>query len=212
MNPEEENAFRVMQARLAQGEMNTAKMHQAVTLFSEREDDNLIKWQLDIERSLLRLERLLRKQVPKRDEKTNAVYYVDCPDNQLFNEKGINEIMNLLSWYVNKEIMLSVYEDKQVDLIMQQFADEVIDFIYINLEDFGLDTPEKQTHYPLIVMNIINLVDATYRKAIGGKTLDNLKTARVVNQTEPLGRMPMYPSMNKQQQKFSWRKPSTWGT
>ena len=208
MNPEEENAFRILQAKLAQGDMNTSRMQQAVTLFSEREDENLIKWQLDIERSLLRIERLLRKQVPKRDERTGSVYYIDCPENELFNEYGINEVMNLLSWYVNKEIMLSVYDDKQVDLIMSQFADEVIDFIYTNLENFGLTNEDKKKHFPIITMNIINLVDATYRKAIGGKTLDNLKTARVVSQTEPLGKMPMYPSVNKKQ--WSWRKPSSW--
>ena len=61
MNEEENVAFQMMQAKLAQSESNNSKLNQAVTLFSDREDDNLIKWQLDIERSLLRIERLLRK-------------------------------------------------------------------------------------------------------------------------------------------------------
>lgn len=191
--------FMNMQAKLAQSETNAMKMNQAVTLFSDKEDDNIIKWQLDIERSLLRIERLLRKQVPKRDPKTNAVYYADCPENQLLNEYGVNEIMNLLSTYVNKEIILSVYTDTQIDMIMNQFGEEVIDFIYTNMERFGMDTPDKKKHYPMLTMGIINLVDATYRKAIGGKTLDNLKTARVVNQTEQLGQHQVYPSINKKQ-------------
>ena len=208
MNPEEQVAFMNLQAKLAQSETNTMKMNQAVTLFSEKEDDNIIKWQLDIERSLLRIERLLRKQIPKRDPKTNAVYYADCPENELFNEYGINEIMNLLSWYVSKEVILSIYDDAQINQIMFQFGEEVIDFVYTNMEKFGLDNEDKKKHYPMVVMNIINLVDATYRKALNGKTLDNLKTARVVSQTEQLGKNVMYPSINKKQ--FSLLRPTTW--
>jgi len=211
MTPEEQQAYMNMQARLAQSESNTAKMSQAVTMFSGEESDNLIKWQLDIEKSLLRIERLLRKQIPKRDPKTQAIYYVDpLPENQLFNEYGVNEIMNLLSWYVNKEVILSVYQDEQIDLIMKQFGEEVIDFIYTNMENFGLDTEEKKRSYPIICMNIINIVDATYRKALDGTTLENLKTARVVNQTEPIGRQTMYPNISGGGKRFSILNPGTW--
>lgn len=198
MTPEEEIAYRQLQAKMAQAELNTLKTQQAVTLFSnqENENENLIKFQLDIEHSLFRIERLLRKQVPKRDAKGNLVY-VDCPENQLFNEYGINEIMNLLAFYVSKEIILSNYSDEQIDLIMYQFGEELIDFIYINMEKFGLETMDKKKHFSMIVLNIMNLVDATYRRALGGLEREGLKTARVVTQSENLGKMPMFPSVRK---------------
>jgi len=147
MNQEEYNQFMQMQTKVAQSELNSTKMNQAVTLFSNQDDasQNLIQFQLDIEKSLLRIERLLRKQVPKRDNHGNLIY-VDCPENQLFNEYGINEILNLLSWYVNKEVILSNYSDEQIDLIMFQFSEELIDFIFTNMEKFGLDTPDKKKH------------------------------------------------------------------
>lgn len=208
MNEEEYAQYLAMQGKAAQAELNTLKTQQAVTLFSDREDDNIIKWQLDIERSLLRIERLLRKQVPKRDKEGNLVY-VDSPENQLFNEYGVNEIMNLLSWYVNKEIILSNYTAEEISLIMYQFGEELIDFIYINMEKFGLDNIDKKKHYPMVVMNIINLVDATYRRALGGLEREGLKTARVVTQSETLGQPKMYPSLNKP--RFNPLKPSTWG-
>ena len=207
MNPQEEQAFMNLQAKLAQTETHAMKMNQAVTLFQDKEEDNLIKYQLDIERSLARIERLLRKQIQKRDKKTGSVYYVDCPENEILNEYGVNEIMNLLSTYVNKEIMLSCYDDRQIDKIMEQFGEEVIDFVYTNMEKFGLDTSEKKKHYPIIVMNIINLVDATYRKALDGLTLENLKTARVVNQTEPLMKNMQLPSLKKG---FNIFNPRSW--
>lgn len=208
INPQEEMMFQQMQLRNLENQANNTKLNSAVTLFSERDDsENLIKWQFNVEQSLIRIERTLRKQVPKRDPKTGGIYYADCPQNQLLNEYGINEIMNLLSTYVNKEIILSCYDDKQINRIMEQFGEEVIDFVYTNMEKFGLDTEEKKKHYPIVVMNIINLVDATYRKSLNGLTLENLKTARVVNQTEPLMKNMNYPSIGK---KFNILNPKTW--
>ncbi len=207
MNPDEELAIRNLQAKLSQSESNNAKLSQAVTLFQGDENDNLVKWQLDVEGELVRIERLLRKQIPKRDGKGN-VYYVDCVDNQLFNEKGINETMNLLSWYLNKNIILSCYNDKQIDQIMFQFNEEIIDFFYTSMENFGMDTEDKKKHYPVIVMNIINIVDATYRRALDGRELDSLKTARIVSQNEPLGKNLMYPQVNSMS--FNPLRPSTW--
>jgi hypothetical protein len=117
--------------------------------------------------------------------------------------------MNLLSWYVNKEIILSCYTEEQINLIIYQFGEELADFLYTNMESFGMDTEEKKRHYPMIWMNVLNIVDATYRKSTDGTTLDNIKTARVVSQSEPLGKYPMYPSVNRQG--FKLLKPSTWG-
>ena len=209
MNNEEMLAYQQMQSKVAQSELNMLKTQQAVTLFSNEngKNENLIKFQLDIENSLFRIERLLRKQIPKRDNKGN-LYYADCPENQLFNEYGINEIMNLLSWYVNKEIILSNYSDEQIDLIMYQFSDELIDFIYTNSEKFGMDTLDKKKHYPMVVMNIMNIVDATYRRSLGGLERQGLNEARVVTQSENLGKQMMYPSIKKH--KGGMLNPANW--
>lgn len=208
MNPDEEMMYRNLQAKVAQSETNTARMSQAVaTMFSADEEQNLVKYQLDIEKELVRIERLLRKQIAVKDPKTHAVHYEDNPDNQLFNEKGINEVLNILSWYLSKSLILSCYTDEQIDHIMEQFGEELIDFLYTNMEDFGMDTPDKKKHYPMVTMNIINVVDATYRRALYGRELDSLKTARIVNQTEPLGHNQMYPQIKS---RFNILKPSTW--
>ena len=208
MNQQEEALFNQMQSRNAQNETNLARMQQAVNLFQGEDEQNLVKWQVDIESELVRIERLLRKQVPKRNEKGQLIY-VDSPENQLFNEKGINETMNILSWYLNKNIILSCYEEKQIDQIMMQFGEEIIDFFYTNMEDFGMDTEDKKKHYPVIVMNIINIVDATYRRALDGRELDSLKTARIVSQSEPLGKSMMYPQIQSQR-RFNILNPKTW--
>ena len=79
--------------------------YSAPTFFKNDEQDNLIRWQLDIHEELERIEHLLRKHVPRTDEK-GRVYFEAAPDEaQIFNEVGINEILNLLAWYLNKNIL-----------------------------------------------------------------------------------------------------------
>jgi hypothetical protein len=208
LEEEEKQAFRELQARLADSNKNNAILQQSSTMFQDENQDNLIKWQLDIERELVRIERLLRKQVPTRDKEGN-IYFKDVQsDQQIFNENGINSIMNKLAWYVNKNIILSCYTVEEVNLIMKEFSYMLIDFIYINANEFGMDTPEKKKYYTSVCMDIINIVDATYRRAIGGGERESLKTARIVNQTEPLGGQQMF--ANKNRKPFNVLNYKTW--
>jgi hypothetical protein len=208
MNQQEEQAFMNLQAKLAQSETNVSKAQQAVTMFQAGEDDNLVKWQLDIKETLVRAERFLRGQVPKSDEKGNIIY-VEEAENKILNQKGINEMMKTLSIFVSKEIILSDYKDKQIDVIMRHFSNRLIDDLYFNAENYGLDTMEKMMHLPMLIWTLISIVDATYRRSKDGGERTSLKTARMVSQTEPLGRMMQIPQMNRARGGIF--NPANWG-
>jgi hypothetical protein len=126
----------------------------------------------------------------------------------LFNEHGVKEILNLLAWYMNKNIILSDFDEYEINVRVWQFGKELADFIYNNYEEFGLDTPEKIKHYPMVVLNIVNTIEASYHRALYGKERDSLRQARIVSQSENLSQQPLYPQ--KQSNKFSLLKPSTW--
>ena len=208
MDEIERTQFLELQAKVANQSKDNALLQQASTLFSSEENDNLIKWQLDIERELVRIERLLRKQVPKRDKEGN-IYYADvAKEEQIFNENGINSIMNKLAWYVNKNIILSCYTTDEVNKIMLEFGYMISDFIYINAEEFGMDNIQRKKFYSSICSDIINIVDATYRRAIGAGERDSLKTARIVNQTDNSMNTPM--NLNKPKRAFNVLNPKTW--
>tara|TARA_R100001530_G_scaffold135776_1_gene113888 strand:+ start:4090 stop:4728 length:639 start_codon:yes stop_codon:yes gene_type:complete len=181
------------------------------SMFNHEDNDNLVKWQLDIKEELVRIEHLLRKHVPKTDSEGNVYYAESSKEDQLFNEKGINEILNLLAWYLNKNIILSNYGEDQIKLRMDQFTRYLTDFIFMNYQRFGLDTLDKMKHYPMIVMNVVNTIEAAYFRALNGGERDSLRTARTVNQTEPLSNYGNYPGMMPpQQNKFSIFRPTTW--
>jgi len=190
-------------------------IYNAPTFFKNEEQDNLIRWQLDIHEELERIEHLLRKHIPKTDKK-GKVYFVAPPEEmQIFNETGINEVLNLLAWYLNKNILLSNFKEDEIKIRCLQFHNYLTDFIFNNYQRFGLDTKEKIKHFPMIVMNLTNTVEASYNRALNGGERSSLRTARSVIQNEPLG---MYGGMGggygsgmmQQQKRFSLFKPTTW--
>ena len=190
---------------------NIGQQFGSPSMFPTEKNDNLIKWQLDIKDELTRIEHLLRKHIPKTDKEGNT-YYEESPEaNQLFNERGVNEILNILAWYLNKNIILSNFSEKDIRQRIDQFARYLTDFIFMNYQSFGLDTLDKMKHYPMIVMNIINVVEATYFRALNGGERREISTSRHVMQTEPLGMNQGYnQNQNQQQNKFSIFSPSTW--
>lgn len=203
--------LQILQQNLAR--QNAAQaVHSAPTMFRAENNDNLIKYQLDIKEELERIEHLLRKHVPK--VKDNKIIYEEPEEaDKIFNETGVNEILNILAWYLNKNILLSNFTEKEIMKRCEQFSMFLKRFIFNNHERFGLDTEDKQKHYPMIHMNIVNTVEAAYNRALGGGERESLRTARQVTQQEPLyggGMMPMG-GMPMGQPKRSIFKPWTWG-
>ena len=201
-----------VQTDLTNEQTKNAQLNRAVatTMFEGENNDNLVKWQLDIKEELERIEHLLRKHIPKVNPTTGEEYFEE-PDEatQLFNERGVQEILNILAWYLNKNIILSNFTIKEVQIRVYQFSKVINNFIFNNNNEFGLDTPSKIKHYPIIVMNIVNTVEAAYHRAIGGGERNSLRTARTVTQTDSLGARPMgiQPVPRKQ---FNLRNPRTW--
>jgi len=178
------------------------------SMFSAEENENLVKWQLDIKEELQRIEHLLRKHVPRTDKEGNVYYESPSKEEQLFNERGINEILNVLAWYLNKNIVLSNFDGKTINQRIDQFTRYLTDFIFMNYREFGLDTLEKMKHYPMIVMNIANTVEASYMRAFNGGERQSLREARSVVQSESLNQFQQQAPPN--QNKFSLLKPTTW--
>jgi len=135
------------------------------------QEDNIFKWQLQVDWT--RIEQIIRGYQPKTDDKGNE--YFESIKDHFLNEKGVNEILNILSFYISKEIFLSAYTEKQADLRIKQFSAEFNDFVFDNLEELGMNTQEKKKKAKMLVLNVINLVDASYSRAVGGEERRSLR-------------------------------------
>ena len=91
---------------------------------------------------------------------------------------------------------------------MYQFSERLRRFIFLNYEEFGLTTDYKMKHFEMLVMNIADMVESAYLRALGGGERESLRTARQVFQTETPGKQMPYPGMGmgggQQQQQKKW--------
>lgn len=151
-------------------------------MFNDENKENLIMNLLKVDWE--RIEHIIRGHKPRVDQEGNE-YFVKIEGHYL-NDNGVNQILHYLSFYLSKDIRLGRYTQDDVQLIMKQFARQFTDWFYDNVEEFGLDTPEKKKMSKMFVHSVIALVDASYSCAIEGKTIELLLKQFQVLQQQPL--------------------------
>jgi hypothetical protein len=207
MNEEDRQQFASMQNRILEEQKNRIQAQQAAMMFNNEDDSktNIMETILNSDKILARIEQHLRQLKP---QSTSKGYILVEPDKEerLLNEEGIHAIISQLSWYINPDVILSNYTDEEVNQIVLTFGIEFSDWLHINMERFGMDKREKQRDYNMLCTNVINIVDATYHRSIGGKALESMNKSVMVTQSEPLNQ-PFKPISNN---KFNLLKPKTW--
>lgn len=192
-------------------QMENQQLRQAQTsMFGRDHDQNLIQWQLDLEEELERIYHLLNGHQLERDKSGNE-YYVEPTDSNMkpFNKFGVQLIMNLISFYLNRNTILSNYDNDMINWKMKDLGDEIIDLIFMKYDEMGMDTKNKRKLYPMITREIIDTVHSAYLRALNGGERDSLRTARTVSQTEPLTPQGNFPQ-TMGAKRFSLLKPTTW--
>ena len=148
--------------------------------------DNLIKWQLELDSILERVEHILRGDKPKMVN--GNMIFIEPQDNadRIFNDYGVAEIMRILSMYLNRNTILSNYDEDTINWKVLDFGYEISDLIFLKYEEMGLDTLEKRKRYPIIVREIVDSVHSSFLRALHGGERDTLRTARQITQSEQL--------------------------
>jgi len=119
---EEENIseyIEQLQGELKNKDEQLQKVSGAYSTFSQQQDQNLIVWQLELDNILERIEHLLRGDVVVEDEDGN-IDYAPPTDTDLIvlNDYGVKLIMNVISFYLNRNTILSHYDDTRIFQIL----------------------------------------------------------------------------------------------
>ena len=203
------NYLQQMEADLRNQELqNTQLRNQQMSMFGMPSEDNLIRWQLDLKEDLDRLYHLLKGHQIKEDMQGNIIYTEpESDDMKPFNEFGVQLLMNIMSFYLNRNTLLSNYDEDTINWKVLDFGREVSDLILCRYIEMGMDTPEKIRLYPMIIKELVDTIHSAYLRALDSGERDSLRTARTINQHENLG-SPTSP--NQPPKKFSLLKPTTW--
>lgn len=203
------NYLQQMEADIEASQLRESQLRNTqMSMFGVPSEENLIRWQLDLREDLDRIYHLLKGHVIKEDEQGNIIY-VEPPTDDLkpFNEFGTQIIMNIMSFYLNRNTLLSNYDNVTINWKVLDFGREISDLILCRYMEMGMNTPDKIKLFPMVVRELVDTVHSAFLRALDSGERDSLRTARTINQHENIG----MPNINMQQpKKFSLLKPSSW--
>lgn len=214
MNPEDEEYLRRLEVahREEQNQRLQLQSVQASSILQGQDNSNLIEFQLEMDTLLEKIEHMLRGHILRFDSKGSRWEVPKNSDYEIFNEFGVQEILRTLSMYLNKNTLLSNYDEETINWKVYDLGIELGDLIFMKYEEMGLDTDEKRKLYLMVVRQIVDSVHSAYLRALNGGERESLRTARTVTQNEPLGRMNNYQNiMPSRSSGISKILPWNWG-
>ena len=177
--------------------------------YGNQSKQNLVEWELDFKPELDDIARSLRCDVLRIDDNGNQ-YWVRNPNPErvFLNELGVADVLRKIILLVNKNKVLSNYSIEEIRARVQQIGHEIRSLIYNNYETYGIDNEYKMNNYAGVVMDILDIIEGAYRRALSGETHKGLNEQRIVTQNDSINQRPQ---MQSQTDKVNWYNPATWG-
>lgn len=211
MQPDEVKYIEQLETELQDQQNKNIEMQRLISqsTFQSQQQGNPIQYQLETAEMLSRLEHFYRGDILKVDDEGNE-YYEEQKDKRLvtLNNLGVNEIMSLLGKYLDKNTILSNYREERIYEILADLGDELTEFIECNYEKIGMDSKYKETKFKLIILTTLHTIESAYRRAIGGKALEELNASRIYTQLDRQGGLISTGTPTKR--KFNLFNPKTW--
>ena len=117
-----------------QQQQNDVRNYASQTLVSGGTQDNLIKWQLELDSILERIEHMLKGDKP-RFVQGNLIFVPSASnEDRIFTDFGVGEVMRILSMYLNRNTILSNYDEPTINVKVFDFGIELSDLIFLKYE------------------------------------------------------------------------------
>jgi hypothetical protein len=151
--------------------------------FSSKNMDDIARYQLELNDLLEQTEHILKGDIVVWADGMKIWEENPHPENNPLNAEGIRKVMLDLQYYINRHIILGDYEEHDIDKIMKEYGKKLTDLIFMKYEELGMDTEMKRQEYASIVMNIVNLVYASYSRAKDGGERRSLREMISIQQS-----------------------------
>ncbi len=176
---------------------------------SANKGENLIQYQIENVELLDKLEHFYRGEYVGTLENGDVGWIKPIDEEQIpLNAFGVSAMMEIVSKYIDKNTTLSYYSEMRIYEILADLGDELVLYVLSNYEKMGMSDKYRKTKFRLLIVTTLHMIESTYRKAIGGKTIEEINSSTIITQSDVVGRnlTPM-----PQKRRFSLINPRTWG-
>lgn len=139
--------------------------------YPTKTDQGLIEYQLDLKEELDRINHLLSGHIMLKDNYGNEDWQ-EPNDNRLkvFSDYGVKRLMNIIQFYINRNTLLSNYDELTIKWKVRDFGIELADFIFTQYENIFYYPSQEELFekYSIIVKEYnLNIDDKTLYKKCG---------------------------------------------
>ena len=161
----------------------TARSNSSPSAFSSGRMDDMARYQLELNDLLEQTEHILKGDIIEIKDKVKGWVDNPHPEKNPLNKEGVRKIMLELQTYINRHIILGDYTEQDINQIMKGYGKKFSNLLFMKYEEMGMDTEEKRQEYASIVMNVVNLVYASYSRAKDGGERRSLREMISIQQT-----------------------------
>jgi hypothetical protein len=154
--------------------------------FVTREQESLVKWQLELNDILERTEHILRGDEPEFKNGHLIWTKNKKPEDNLLNDVGVKAILKILALYVNRNTILSDYENDEIRYKVLDFGRRVNNLLFTKAEEFGIDTEEKEKEKEILIGELVDIVHSSYKRALKGGERRSLREMISISQNTQL--------------------------
>lgn len=182
----------------------------ASTLGERSKNENLIQYQIENVELLDKLEHFYKGEYIGTLKNGDTGWVKPTDKKQIpLNEFGVSAMMEIVSKYIDKNTTLSYYSEMRIYEILADLGDELVLHLLCNYEKMGMSDKFRKTKFRLLIVTTLHMIESTYRKALGGKTIEEINQSRIITQSDFLGQraFPQIPTKKK----FNLFNPRSWG-
>jgi len=243
MNNEEMQYIETIEKQLElekMNRMNLQKEYSQTSAFTPTGEKNLVEYQLDLREELDRIYHLLSGHILKYDKDNNEIWAEPQDDRlKIFSEYGVKLIMNIISFYINRNTLLSNFDETTIIWKVRDFGIELSDLFENKYEDLlyypspedlfeklkphnkTLDDSylyekclewskhEMQSKIRNIPIIVLALIDSVHSTYL--RALGGKERGSLRTQMHISQSANQYSQPNLGSNKFSFIKPNTWG-
>ncbi|GIW67820.1 MAG: hypothetical protein KatS3mg096_715 [Candidatus Parcubacteria bacterium] len=124
--------------------LSVAQMQDLAVSLEEKEK-GLVELQLDVDSILNQCFHLLRQDIFTINSKTGNIEWKEIErEKRVLTDEGVDSIMQILRFYINKNNLLSNLEDEKINKLMYRFMTELNDLLFLKYHImFPLPTEEE---------------------------------------------------------------------
>lgn len=174
-----------------ESEYDDPRQHSQHSSFMVVPEQNLIKFQLQLDDILERAEHILRGDIPKFEDGHQIWVKNPHPELNSLNEFGIQELLKILAMYITRNTILSDYTPDQINAKIYDIGRRINNLFFMRYEEMGMDTENKRKNYSMIVAEATDIIESTYRRATHGGERRSLREMISVTQSGTYSGTPM---------------------